>query len=110
MHDLTSELLVSSLKAYLNALQESGMDGFPLRMAGELRETAAPAARNQVASHPSAADQTRESPRENPEGSGGLSTLQAGQGSQKSGLWRWKSASASGFRGGGTGSGRGFKG
>jgi len=35
-HDVSSSIVVASLKAYLNSLQESGLDGIPVSMAGEI--------------------------------------------------------------------------
>jgi uracil-DNA glycosylase len=66
-HNLTSELLVSSLKTYLNALQESGMDGIPICMAGATPAIQQPPAATvpdsleQAAQHPAAADHSQES-------------------------------------------------
>lgn len=66
-HNLTSELLVSSLKNYLSALQESGMDGIPICRAGAapaiLQPPAAAAspALEQAAPYPAAADHPQES-------------------------------------------------
>lgn len=63
MHDLTSELLVSSLKTYLNALQESGMDGIPISMAGTapIPDEVSPTALEQVTLHPAVAIHPQES-------------------------------------------------
>ncbi len=38
-HDALSSIVVASLKAYLNSLQESGLDGIPASMAGEIAVT-----------------------------------------------------------------------
>jgi len=35
-HDVTSSFVVASLRAYLNSLQESGLEGIPASMAGEV--------------------------------------------------------------------------
>lgn len=66
-HDLTSVLLVSSIKAYLDAIQESGMDGIPICMAGaapalqQPPEAAVPTTPEQATLHPAAADHQQES-------------------------------------------------